>query len=392
MFRSIVASAAVVALAASASAQTPQQIAGNINQVTTPTALQYTMGEGYQVINRAQRSGPETIFNNRDGLIYYYTTVTNTDEYVDEGSFPMAGVNGTEQVNGVVFDYCSGVPDAVGDAIDVEMRFYDEVVAFVGITGYVDANNRNEKCGYLIGGLPGDTALTGLSCWAVTLDLNSGFECTLPQEQTAGGMEAFGHSVMYMDAANSGATGPLIDSLLGTQLGNDYGVQDFFEWYDNSQPLGAEYAGTYWFGGGAKLQANFLIQMEGNPTDTSAYYSANPGTADTVDLQGDVEVRPGQAAGWTITNPTAGQNYSLLASVGTADIASPALVGGNAHLLVDWLGNPLLPAPIAMVGGTHAQNLPGALPPSINVQAAEHTGALSPASITAMSNGLNHAN
>ncbi|MDP7061315.1 MAG: hypothetical protein QF489_00080 [Planctomycetota bacterium] len=390
MFRSIVASAAVVALAASASAQTPQQIAGNLEKVTNSTTIQYTMGEGYQVVNTAQRSGPETIFNNRDGSIYYYTTRANTDEFVDEGSFRLAGVNGTEQVNGMVFDYCSTVPDSVGDAIDIEIRMYDEVVGFTGITGWVDANNRNEKCGYLLAGMPGDTNLAGLSCWIVTLNLNAGFECTLPQEQTVGGMDNFGHSTVFMDAQNSMGTGPLLDSLFGTQLGNDYGVQDYFEYYDMSQALGAEYLGTYWYGGGAKAQANFLTSLDGNPTDTEAYYSANMGSADTVDLQADVEVRAGQAAGWTITNVNAGSNYALIASTGTADI--PALVGGNAHLLVNWMGAPLLPAPFVMAGGTYAQNLPPALPPSIHVQAAEYQGALSVGNIVGMSNGLTHSN
>lgn len=390
MFRYIVASAAIVALAANASAQTPQQIAGNLEKVTTSTAIQYTMGEGYQVVNSAQRSGPETIFNNRDGSIYYYGTRANTDEFVDEGSFHMAGVNGTEQINGMVFDYCSFVADANQNAIDIEIRMYDEVVGFTGITGWVDANARNEKCGYVLTGMPGGDPLGATQCWLVTLDLNAGFECTLPQEQSAGGMENFGHSTVFMDALATSGTGPLLDSLLGTQLGNDYGVQDYFEYYDMSQALGAEYLGTYWYGGAPKAQANFLTSFDGNPTDTEAYYSANPGTADTVDLQGDVEVRAGQAAGWTITNVNAGSNYALIASTGTADLG--VLVGGNANLLVDWLGAPLLPAPFVMAGGTYAQNLPPVLPPSINVQAAEYVGALSPANIVAMSNGLTHSN
>jgi len=389
MFRSIVATAAVVALAASASAQTPQQIAGNLNQVTNRTTLEYTMGQGYQVVSSSQRSGPETIFNNRDGVIYYFTTWLNTEEMVDEGSFAAAGVNGSEQINGMVWDYCSMIPDAVGDAITCEVRMYDEIVGFVGITGWVDANNRNEKCGYSLAGLPGDTALTGVSCWTITWDMAGGFECSLPQEASAGNMDNFGHSEMYLDANGLGSTGPLLDSLHGTQLGNDYGVQDYFEFYDLSAPLGLEYLGTYWFGGGAKAQSNWLLSYDGNPTDTVASYSANPGTADTVDLQGDVEVRPGQAAGWTITN-NSGNSYALLASTGTVDLA--ALAGGNAHLLVNWMGAPLLPNPIVMAGGVHAQNLPPALPPTINVQAAEYVGALTPGNIVGMSNRLTHSN
>jgi hypothetical protein len=343
------------------------------------------MGEGYEIVSHAQRSGPETIFNNRGGIAYYYTNLASTDEFVDEGSFPMAGVNNTEQANGMTFDYCSSVPSPVGaNTVDAEVRFYSETIGFVGVTGWVDANNRNEACGYIIPGLPGGDATGGLQCWTISLNLAGGFECTLPQEQVFGMADTFGWSVMYSDALNLAATGPLIGPTSG------YGVQDYYEYYDMTQPLGAEYLGTFWFGGGARAQANFSMSLEGNPTDSVAYYSANPGTADSIDLQAGVEVRPGQAANWTITNPTAGQSYALIASTGTADLA--ALVGGNAHLLVNWMAAPLLPAPFVMTGGTYAQNLPGALPPSINVQAAEYAGALTPGNITAMSNGLSHSN
>jgi hypothetical protein len=386
MISRIISIFAVVALAANASAQTPQQAATNLQPAASPTHINYTIGEGYDIVSQAQRSGPETIFNNRGGLAYYYTNVASTDEFVDEGSFPFTGVNHTEQANGMSFDYCSSVPDPAGtmDVVDCEIRLYSETIGFVGVTGWVDANNRNEACGYLVPGLPGGDFSGALQCWSVSLNLAGGFECTLPQEQSVGSMDNFGWSNMYSDALNLGATGPR----LGTTSG--YGVQDYFEYYDMSQPLGAEYLGTYWFGGGPHAQANFVMALEGNPTDTVAYYSANPGTADLIDLQADVEVRPGQAAGWTITNPTAGQSYALIASTGTADLA--ALVGGNAHLLVDWMGAPLLPAPFVMAGGSYAQNLPAALPPTINVQAAEYAGALTPGNISAMSNGLAHSN
>jgi len=348
--------------------------------------LRYTFGEGHEVVNQAQRSGPLTIFNNRSGLIYYYTTVLDTEELVDEGSFAKSGVNGTEQINGTVFEYCSAVPDPAGtqDVVDAELRFYDQTIPFQGVTGWVDANNRNEKCGYNIPGLPGGTAAGGLQCWVITLNLNGGFECTLPQEQAVGSMDNFGWSLMYGDANSSGLSGPVYGATSG------YGTVDGFEYYLLTQPLGSEYMGNYWFGGGSHTQANFLLDLEGNPTDTSAYYSANPGVADTIDLQATDEIRVNQVGSWTITNPTAGQSYALIASTMTAD--APALAGGNAHLLVAWMTNPLLPAPFVMPGGSYSQNLPGALPPTINVQAAEYAGALTPGNIGAMSNGLTHSN
>ncbi|MCP4091844.1 MAG: hypothetical protein GY747_00200 [Planctomycetes bacterium] len=375
---------AFAAIAASASAQTPQQASPSLQPAITPTALEYTMGEGYEVISQDQRSGPETIFNNRIGGIYYYITIPQTEEWVDEGSFALHGVNNTEQINGMSFDYCSSVPDPLGDGIDIELRFYEETIGFSGVSGWADANNRNEKCGYVIPGLPGDTTLAGLSCWAINLNLAGGFECTLPQEQTLGGMDNFGWSNMYLTASSIGATGPFLGGTSG------YGVQDYYELYDLTQPLGSEYQGTFWFGGGPSVQANFPMSLEGNPTDTSAYYSATPGTADSIDLQADVQVRAGQPAAWTVTNPTAGSSYALIASGGSADV--PGLVGGQAHLLVNWLGNPLLPVPVVMVGGSYLQLMPNALPPAVHVQAAEYSGALTPSNITAMSNGLRHAN
>jgi hypothetical protein len=343
--------------------------------------LTYTLGEGYEVTANHARSGPETIFNNRGGMAYYYFLRSNTDEFVDEGSFPKSGVNGTEQVNGMIFDYCSTVADPIGDAIHVELRLYEETIGGLGITGWV-TGNRNEKCGYFLGGLPGDTALTGLSCWTVTLDLIGGFECTLPQEQTPGSMNNFGWSTVFMDAANSGGTG----NIGGTSSG--YGTKNYYEWYDPTQAPGFEYLGSVSYG--TANRTNFTMSMKGLPTDTSAYYSANPGTADTVDLQADVEVRAGVIAGWTVNNPTPGRNYALLASSGAADM--PGLVGGQAHLLVNWLGNPLLPAPVVMSGSSYLQLMPNVIPPAIHVQAAEYSGALTPSNITAMSNGLRHAN
>ena len=394
MFRSIVASAAVVALAASASAQTPQQHAGALNKVTTPTQIQYTMGSGFQIVDQTPRSGPETLFNTRDATIYYYTGLTQTDMYLDEGSFAAAGVNGTEQVNGITFDYCTDAQTA--NEVASDLSFYAETIAGVGITGYIDTVNDNAACAYLITGLPGawdfytNTAIP-FGCWSVGINLAGGFECTLPQEATPGAMNTFGMgNTMYNSGlAFSSTTGPFLDSLYGFDAMNHYGAADLFEWYNDLLGPGYEWAGTYWFGGPPKAQANFTTELFGNPTDTVATYSATPGAADTVDLQADVEVRGGQAAGWTITNPTVGANYALLASMGSADLP---ILGGNASLLVNWLGAPLLPAPIVMAGGTHAQNLPPVLPPTIHVQAVEYVGPLSPANLTAASNRLTHTN
>ena len=73
MFRSIITTAAIAALAAGASAQS-QLPAGNLHTSVAPSAGIYKMDTGFEATSVAYRSGPETIFNNQDGLIYYYTT------------------------------------------------------------------------------------------------------------------------------------------------------------------------------------------------------------------------------------------------------------------------------------------------------------------------------
>lgn len=383
MFFQFLTTVALLTFASDISAQTPLTHIPNTPSAPQSGHLTYTLGEGYEVTNVNTRSGPETIFNNRGPSIYYYSwfQARVVDEFVDEGSFPSLGLNGTEQVNGLTFDYCSPIPDPAGGAVHVELRLYEETIGGLGITGWSHLT-RNAKCAYILPGLPGDTGSTGISCWIVTLDLSGGYECTLPQEQTPGSMNNFGWSTMYFDAGGLGGTG----NLGGTNSG--YGTQNYYEWYDFSQPPGWAYQGSV--GGGPGSFASFLMSMEGLPTDTSAYYSANPGSADTVDLQADVEVRAGAFGGWTVTNPIAGSNYALLASGGAADI--PGLVGGNAHLLVNWVGNPLMPAPIVMTNASYSQILPAVLPAQIHVQAAEYAGALTPGNITAMSNGLKHSN
>lgn len=385
MFRSIVVSAAALAIATSASAQT-QQLAGNVHKTVAPNHGVYKIDSGFEVTAQAQRSGPETLFNNREGVTYYYTTVADTDEYIDDGSFAQRGVTGQEQVNGIVWNYCSGLPDAVGDALDTEFRMYDDTTFNVGPSSWAAGTfERGASCAFGIVGLPGDTALTGLSCWEVTLDMAGGFECTLPQELTLGGAEQFGWSMMYLDVA--GTTGPYIDSNVGTTQVS-YGMTDGFEWFD-LLAVGAEHQGNFWFGGGAKLQGNFNITMSGNVNDTQAYYSAAPGANDTVDWQATNEIRGGTLAGWMVTNPDGTSNYGMLVSNGAAD--SPVVAGGTASLLVNAGG--LLTGPIPMgTAGSFGVNLPPSVPANIFTQAVQHTGALSPANTTAASNGLHHSN
>jgi hypothetical protein len=388
MFRSIFASAAALAIVAGATAQN-QLPAGNLHKSVTPSHGVYSLESGFQVSTQAYRSGPETLYNNRDGATYYYTTVADTDEYVDEGSFARRGVTHTEQVNGITFEYCSAMPDPLGtnDVLDTELRMYDSTVAGAGPPSWTSSSaDHGATCSLGLVGLPGDGG-AGFACWIVTVDLTGGYECTLPQELSAGSADTFGWSMMYLDPA--GSTGPILDSLVGaTSVG--YGALDQFEWYDLLQAAGSEYLGSYWFGGVAKAQGSFNMSMQGNVNDTSAYYSATPGANDTVDWQATAEVRGGQAAGWAVTNPDGVHNYGMLVSKHSADIG---IVGGTASLLISPSPANLLHAPIPMgVGGAFGANMPPSLPANIYTQAVQHTGALTPGNTTAASNGLHHSN
>jgi len=388
MFRSIITTAAIAALAAGASAQS-QLPAGNLHRTVAPSTGIYKMDTGFEATSVAYRSGPETIFNNRDGMTYYYTTSWTTDEYADGGSFAAQGVSGAEQVNGMTFTYCTQMADLSGAGVlDTELRFYEsnDSANYGGIVGWVDANTRNEACIVGIAGLPGDQAGTGFACWIVGLDLAGGYECTLPQESAAGLAETWGWSMTYLDPGNT--TGPILDSITGGATPG-YGSFDHFQWYDMTQPLGTENLGAYWFGGGAKLQGSWDLSLEGNVNDSTSYTSANPGANDTVGFTCTSEIRPGQAAGWAVTNADGTSSYGMLASTGSNDL--PIIAGGSASLLINHQTMPAGPFSMGTAGSMGA-NMPSNIPSNIYTQAVQHTGALTPGNCTAASNGMHSVN
>ena len=387
MFRSIVASAAVMALAAGASAQV-QQSAGSINTKVAPNKGAYNMETGFELAApQTYRLGPETIFDNTQGAEYYFTTLAPTEEFVDEMAFPADDIDGDEQIDGVVWEYCSTTPDAgTNDVVDVELRFYNDTILGAGPTGWFDAGagtSQNAACGYGLAGLPGDTAGTGVTCWIITLDLAGGFECSLPQELTPGGFTEFnGMGWMYLD----GGSGPVLDSIVGaTSVG--YGSQDYFELFDLSLGSGAEYVGAFFFGGGAKLQASFNATLFGNGIlDTDVLNAAAPTAADVRVLSSDVEFRTGNAVTWSLDSATAGTTYAMV--VGTAgDAAGFGLVAAGT-LMVNPGTVLTPPTPLVMAGGSvTTPTLPG-LPPTVVAQAFGFVGGINPGAVTEASNAL----
>lgn len=396
MFRSIVASAAVMALAAGASAQV-QQHAGSLNTKVAPTHGAYNMNTGFELAApQTYRAGPETIFDNTQGAEYYFSTLTATEEWVDEMAFAARDLDGDEQIDGMVWEYCSTTPDAgTMDVVDAEIRFYNDTVLGVGPTGWLDlgaGTNQNAQCAYGVAGLPGDTSGAGVTCWIITLDLACGFECSLPQELTPGGMtELNGLGWMYLD----GGSGPVLDSIVGaTSVG--YGSQDYFELFDLSLGLGAEYVGAFFFGGGAKLQASFNTTLMGNGIlDTDAVNADVADTGDIHCLVSDIEFRSGSAVTWSLVDPgTAGLTYAMVVGTSGSSAGFGPFAGAGTTLMVDPGSVLIPPTPLVMSGATPAvttPTLPG-LPPSIYAQAFGFSGGVAPGNATEASNALRHSN
>ncbi len=405
MFRSIVASAAVMALAVGASAQTQQMNAGRIHQSVTPTYGTYSLTSGFQVNNQAYRYGPATIFDNTNGAEYYFSTLGATEEWIDECAFAATDLDGNEQINGISWEYCSMVPDVAGTAITTELRFYNDTVLGAGPTGWLDlvaGTNQNAQCGYLIAGLPGDLSGTfAINCWGVTVDLSAGFECSVPQELTPGGFtELNGIGWMYYDAGSLGLTGPVLDSTwsfggAGTAIPG-YGSQDYFELFDLSLGLGAEYVGAFFFGGGSKLQGSFQTVLYGDGIlDTDVVNADVPGTGDVLVLSSDVEFRPGNSVTWSLNAPgTAGLTYAMLVGTAGSSAGFGSIAGPGTTLLVNPGSILTPPTPFIMSGATPAVSTPPlpALPPTVYAQAMGFSGGVAPGNATEASNALKHDN
>jgi len=122
----------------------------------------YSMTDGFELATSSYRSGTETIFDSASGPSYYFLTISPTEEWIDEGAFARRGVLASEQINGFDFQYCSLLADPVGDAVTATVNFYTDTVLGTGPSSYPTA-----ACAFSLAGLPGDTSLVGISCWAL---------------------------------------------------------------------------------------------------------------------------------------------------------------------------------------------------------------------------------
>ncbi|PCJ52693.1 MAG: hypothetical protein COA70_11920 [Planctomycetota bacterium] len=334
------------------------------------------MTEGFQLSTSSARSGPETIFDSGGGS--YFSTLTGTEEWVDEGAFARRGILPSEQINGFDYSYCSTLPDPVGDAITTEVRFYNDTIIGSGPSSYPTA-----ECAYGIAGLPGDTSLGGISCWAIGINLEGGFECTLPQEATPGGGTTtfFGMGWMYLDAFGGGQTGPFVG-------GTGYGSQDSLELFDNTGHA------TFNFGGNPL--ANISVVLYGNGIlDTSVVNADAPDIGDILALSSDVEFRTGAQVTWSLRDPaTAGITYAMLVGTAGSSAGFGGLAGLGTNLLIDPGAILSPPTPLVMSGTPPSFTSPPLppLPPVVMAQAFGFSGGIGVGNATQASNALVHNN
>ena len=357
MLRNILTAAAALALVAGASAQTQYGVLHKAENAQF--AGIYRPDTGFVSANPAGRSGPDVIWNN-NALSNYYSVPGALQEWVDEGALADRGIDNNEQCNGFDFTYCSYEPDATSNSGSGTYNFYDETTYCGGPTNYPTAD-----CSYGIAGLPLGDANGNTQCWIVGVDLTGGYECNLSTDDANG--KLFANSMTW----DQGSTGPWLAS-------GGYGNLDAFVWYDTT--TGAN-VGCYWFGG--IPFAGFACGMAGTADDTQAYYSSAPGAADFVQMS-STAVAAGGSATWTVDNPGAGMNYSILAAMSSAEIS---VLGGTC--LVGY-PNLIGGTPRVMAGGSFSTTVP-ALAGDVYTQAVEHTGSsASGATVTGFSNGLVH--
>lgn len=381
MFRSFITIAAVAGLVAGASAQ-QQMPAGSLQKVTNLKYGSYNFQTGFSVNNGGNRAlGPDTLFDSIACPAYYFGisglgTGLYKQEWLDEGGLATRGNSGTEQINGMSWEYCDLGYVGYFDAV---VSIYDNDTPFAGPTQWIPGTPSFADCLYLVGGLPDG------GCWNVTIDLSCGFECTVPQTG-APGAAYIGWSVVPYSAQF--LSGPI----LGVQSCTGYGTEDLFEYRDwNGAFVGTTYTyvGTFWFGGGNKARADFRTSFYGSPEDCNNVYGG--GSNDTLCLQSNNNPEP--ATAWSLTldgADAASRSYLLLISVGGPQNAASSNGFGTWTRQVTL--SPVVISPFTATGPTIGLGLsiPGGAPSNAHAtaQVVELTGPASPANVSQASNGI----
>ena len=392
MFRNILAGMAVLALTAGAAAQTQVTVQSKIN-VPVKYFGTYQMATG-EWSHGGARVGTRVLYNSQSPG-NYYSNVGNTSqtaadqEWIDEGI--LADENGAlvTQMDGFDFGYCSTDLEPLGNQCSVGITFYDD---YIPCSTPLSA----ATCAYLISGLP--CSISGnIECWAVSIDLAGGAECTADPTSMFRTVSAVADPLGNVNgnfgwgftpnpgAAGMNDTGPILsfpcpNPVSGCSSGSLQGNQNFFWWEDPT----AVWTGCYWFGG--VPWASFDMKMFGPEVNSYAYYSAT--CANIMGLT-STAAAAGSTVTWTASGiPGTSTGVFLLTGLSSADLA----VGGGQCVLVG--GAPSFPplGPIPMAGGSVSVTIPAAAAGAAGYsQAVSVSGAPTAANVDGASNGLFHA-
>ncbi len=374
-FRSSFACLAVFVLSAGLSAQQSQPV-----QEIGATPVQY-LGE-YQLATStwsgaAHRRGTRVLYNCTTQGNYFSwvgnSFATNANHlWIDEGMIQDSNALAVDQLNGFDFAYCSADLDPTANSSGIRIVFYDDYVPCTAPPA--------STCDYTITGLP--LSSTGnTQCWAVSVDLEGGFECTTDPaamfRTTESGVadRSFG----WAFGANPGLslmnnTGPILSLPCPNPVllnGCGTGNQNFFYWDDPA----AVWTGCYWFSG--VPWASFHMKMLAGPRNAFAYGHSNNTLALT-----STDFAPGSSITFTASGHNPGSALYLVAAPAAGSLALP-----QGELVVSTAFYPGMP--LAMNAGTGS--LTASVPLAVAVayvQAAETTGPPTFGALVALSNGL----
>ncbi|PCJ52695.1 MAG: hypothetical protein COA70_11930 [Planctomycetota bacterium] len=402
MKRTLTAVLASLVLMTGLSAAQAVSLQGRLHRTVSPTNGTYNLTTGFELGAPTFRSGPATIFDNTDGVNYYFSTLPPTEEWIDSFAFVADEISGFEQINGFEFQYCSMFPDPQGNMVTAEIRFYEDDPGFMEPTGWTDliaGTVQNSACAYILPGLPGDISGTGTTCWFMNINLACGFECSVPQEITPGGVTEFnGVGWMMRDPSGGFNTGPILGSNIHRTFWG-YGSRDLFTIMDLAD-VGAEFQGTFFWGINPKtlIQFNIILYGDGIP-DTDVINPDTPNTGDVLCLGSDMEFRNGNAVTWALDDlggtavfPSAA--YAMLVGTSGSSAGFGSIAGPGTTLLVDPGSLVTPPTPLVMGGivpSVTTPSLPG-LPPTIWAQAMGFNGGIGPGNAAEASNALRHNN
>ncbi len=386
MWRNVLTGAAVLALCATASAQT-QTLSANHVKSKANTPVQY-LGTYQMATDQwtpvANRNATRVLYNcttpgNYYGAVGNSFTTAADQLWIDEGQILDTNSGMIDQVGKFDFSYCSSdiAPSANGGSILI--NFYDDYSPC--------STPLSTTCSYIIGGLPMGTANGNTQCWAVSIDLSGGFECTTDPNamfvSTGGTVGSLNGTFGWAFGSNPGLagmndTGPILDlpcarPLNGCSTGGSTQMNQNKFWWEDS--TGA-WTGCYWYGGVPFASQD--MKMYGGSIGSFAYGYA--GGANSLALS-STDFVAGNVT-FTVTGGTPGNALYLLA--GSAAAAMPL---GNNELEVNFAtffpGIPLtMPATGVMTVSVPA-SISGAF-----AQVAETTGPASPGALVNMSNGL----